>query len=89
MVPLESVTKTLQNNCITSSDVRSFFDAVVEQYPDANNRLITSVDIVHCPSFESGIVKIQRGDAGWLTQEERFVVCELREARIESVVINK
>lgn len=55
---LETVTKMLQDNSSTMNYVCALFDAVMDKFPFKSNRLITSAPIIHCPQFESVIVKL-------------------------------
>ena len=68
--PLNSVTKQLKDDNITVSDCRTFFDAVIEIFPETTCRLTSTAGIVACPIFESGIVKLQRNNVGLLAREE-------------------
>lgn len=70
--PLDEVTKLLQSESTTVSDARALFDAVIQKYPDTTSRLASSAKIVHCPNFESGIVKIQRKNCSALSREEKL-----------------
>lgn len=67
----EKITKQLQNSHTTLSDVRAIFDAVIEEYPSLDFYLKPDAQIVHSPSFESGIVKILDDEVDQLTQRER------------------
>ena len=71
---LESVSKALQEERTSISDVRAMFDAVIEEFPETTDRLTSSAAIVHSPLLESGIVKVQRGKNGALSREERSVL---------------
>ena len=75
--PFESVTQALQDESLTVSDAQALFDAVIEKYPDTAERLTSSAEIVHCPNFESALVKIQRGNISALSREEKFCVYDL------------
>ena len=59
---LDSVTKELQREITTMSDVRALFDGVIEEFPDQH------------PFFESGIVKIQTGNSLAMSSEEKSAV---------------
>ncbi|RLO06368.1 hypothetical protein DYB28_011580 [Aphanomyces astaci] len=72
---LNSITLALQNEECTVFDVRRIFDTVVEDYPDAARRLGETADIVHYPGFESGVVKILRGN------EEGMSATEVRDVQ--------
>ena len=78
MEKLESVTKALQRNDTTISDVRAMFDAVVESYPETSGKLSSRAAIVHCAEFESAIVNLQRQNAAGLSYEEEESVKCLR-----------
>ena len=59
---LESATKALQKNNISVSDPLALFDAVTKKFPDTVDRLSSSAGIIDLIKFESGIVKIHRGN---------------------------
>ena len=67
---VESVTKTLQDTATTMSDVRDMFDSIMEDYPETEIRLSATAPIVHKPTFESAVVKVQRGEGQTMTHEE-------------------
>lgn len=67
---LESVSKTLQDDSTTMSDVRSLFDAVLESYPICEERLSPSAPIVLDKVFESALVQIQRGRSAELSPSQ-------------------
>jgi hypothetical protein len=53
--------------------VRKLFDFLIKKYPSIRSKLSQNADIVHSKAFESGIVKILRGEQ--LNYEEELV-CE-------------
>jgi len=69
---LDSVTKELQKDAVTSADVRALFDGVIESYPSTANRLGPRPKIVHAPDFESAIVKMQEGNFKSSNQNEKL-----------------
>ncbi|KAG6611487.1 uncharacterized protein IUM83_15634 [Phytophthora cinnamomi] len=72
LTAFEGVTKALQKTTLTLSAVRRLFDQVVKKYPAMKARLAVNAAIVNYPNLESGLVKLQRGEA--LTAAEK-VVC--------------
>lgn len=70
----ESVTKALQKDDTSLSEVRAIFDEVIDKLPETDCRLSSTANIVHCVWFESAIVKIQRGNSNALSREEQFFV---------------
>ncbi len=58
---LGTITKALQSENTTLSDVRAYFDGFIEIYPEILERLGRGADIVLRPYFKSGIVKLQQG----------------------------
>lgn len=72
----ESVTKALQTDKTSMSDVRTIFDAVIGEHPSTHSRLSATAPIVHCPEFESGVVEVQRGSPNALTVEEQLCMKE-------------
>lgn len=78
---LESVTKMLQEESTSVSDVRAMFDAVIEEFPETTDRLTSSAEIVHSPLFESAVVKVQRGNSSALSREERAMLSSLELVR--------
>ena len=75
--PLESVTKSLQHEGRTVSEVRILFDAVIENYSGTATRLFSSAEIVHSPEFESAVVKLQQGNTLALSREEEISITRL------------
>ena len=73
----ECVTKELQKDKTSISDVRIIFDALIDQFQSTANRLGSNATIVHCKDFESGVVKLQRGNAITLSREEKRAVAPL------------
>lgn len=72
----ESVTKALQKDNTSLADVRALFDATIDEHPTTYCRLSSTADIVHCPWFESALVKVQRGMIAVLSIEEQvFMAC--------------
>ena len=82
----EFVTKALQNDTTSVSDLRAIFATIIEKNPWVLPRLSSNARIVHCPRFESDIFKLQRNSAQTLTTEERvsLVSFELRDKIKES-----
>ncbi|KAF1778263.1 hypothetical protein GQ600_1672 [Phytophthora cactorum] len=75
---IESVSKELQSKSVSIADVRSYFDALIELWPEFAT---SSCCNVHNPHFEAGCVKVQRGESAELTRSEkaalsRFAVLE-------------
>eukprot|EP00171_Calliarthron_tuberculosum_P001888 IDg1888t1 len=71
---LESVTKALQDDSTTMSDVRGLFDAVIDRYPETACKLTSSASIVHNPIFENAVVKVQLENCNALSREERLAM---------------
>lgn len=71
---LDSVTKTLQRNSITLSEVRILFDAVISKFPETSRRLSSNAPIVTNPTLESALVRVQEGQISALSQVERDVL---------------
>ncbi|KAF1775219.1 Ribonuclease H-like domain [Phytophthora cactorum] len=78
---IESVSKELQSKSVSIADVRSYFDALIELWPEFATYLGPRGAIVHNTHFEAGCVKVQRGELAKLTRSEkaalsRFAVLE-------------
>ena len=71
---LDTVTLALQAEKCTIATVRYIFDEVMKDFPSMVYRLSPSADIVHNDIFEKGVVKIQEGNAGFLTEDEKKAV---------------
>jgi len=67
---LWSVMEALQSPSLSLHQVRSLFDSVMELFPSMNQYISPNSDIVHSPSFESGIVKLLRHDINFTQLEE-------------------
>ena len=75
---LNSITKALQSSDLTLGDVRQLFNDTISAFPQMENRLKKDADIVHCPHFESGIVKIQ--------DNEKYLLSSLEEDAVKHLV---
>jgi len=56
---IDSITKALQSDALTISEVRCYFDSIIEIYPGTISRLGPQCAIVEQPNFESALIKIQ------------------------------
>ncbi len=63
----DTVTKSLQNDTTTCSDVRLLFDAVIAKYPKTELKLGANATIAHQLFFEMAITKIQNYEERCLT----------------------
>ncbi|ETP50142.1 hypothetical protein F442_04453 [Phytophthora nicotianae P10297] len=70
------VTKALQKTTLNLSAVHRLFDQVVKKYPAMKARLVANAAIVNYPNLESGLVKLQRGEA--LTAAEKVACSQFR-----------
>ena len=68
---MDSITKALQSEKTDLSDVRVLFDNVIKKYPSLTTYLGAEAEIVHNPSFESALVKIQDRKFEALTDAEQ------------------
>ena len=75
--PLESVSKILQDDKPSVSDVRTLFDYVIDKYPETATRLKANADIVLNLDFENAIVKVQRDNIRGLSWEESLSISRL------------
>ena len=78
MRELDSVTKALQRESLTLSDVRLLFDAILEKYPKEGSRLKSDAATVQNLDFESGIIKILNQIADKMTPLEFDATLELK-----------
>jgi hypothetical protein len=80
---LVSVTVTQQHRDTTLSNSNFLYRTIIAEHPDAESfqqYLLPTSPIVHCPTFENAIVKIQEKKEGDLTEEEaESVACLLRD----------
>ena len=72
----ESITLQLQDSKINMSDVRSIFDLCIESNPSWNYYLAPDSKIIHCPDFESAIVKVIDGNTAELSGRELRTVLQ-------------
>ncbi|ETI34368.1 hypothetical protein F443_19114 [Phytophthora nicotianae P1569] len=77
---VESVSKALQGSDVSLLDVRVWFDALIAKKESYSNYLYTNGDfviliilaeIVHRPDFESGCVRVLKGQGQRLTRSEK------------------
>ena len=73
----ECVSKELQKDKTSISDVRIIFDTLIDRFASTANQLGSNATIVHCKHFESGVVKLLRGNAVTLSREEKCAVAPL------------
>ncbi|ETP10118.1 hypothetical protein F441_14161 [Phytophthora nicotianae CJ01A1] len=69
---VESVSKALQGSA-DLLDVREWFDGLIAMKPQYAHYLAPRADIVHSPDFESGCVRVLRGNSNRLTRTEKAV----------------
>ena len=74
---LNQLTIYLQSSSLTLLDVRVSFDRVVAIHPEMGKYLSPTATIVHCPLFDSGIIKILNGRESELSPEEIKVLIKL------------
>ncbi|ETN16736.1 hypothetical protein PPTG_05879 [Phytophthora nicotianae INRA-310] len=67
---VESVSKRLQANRLTSLDARDLFDGLLEIQPSFAKYIAPDANIVHWPDFEKAVVKVLTGHAALLTDAE-------------------
>lgn len=58
--------------------VRAAFDTLIADYPVTRKHLAASADIVHDKLFESGVVKVLRGDERALTNQEKHSLARFK-----------
>lgn len=75
---LESVTKVLQDDSISISDVKHLFEEVVTSFESTNDKLRPDADIILNPEFESAIAKIQDNKESTLSSLENISVENLK-----------
>lgn len=71
---LEAVTKKLQCENLTLSDVRTLFDFVLDKYPSMDHYLASDSKFIFFPAFELGLVKIIEEDYDAMTADEKLAV---------------
>jgi len=73
---LSSVMTKLQDPSLNLANVRTLFDGTLVKFPDFSH-IDEGSNIVHSPSFESGVVKLLRGQQHSLTDEEEVALSVL------------
>ena len=71
----QSVTKKLQEDNITMSQVRVLFDGLIAEYQSCSHHLSSNATIIYSPVFEKGIIKIQQNEQSLLPLEEYAIAC--------------
>ena len=74
---LDTVTKALQDECVTLAEARGLFDEVMAYFPCTKARLGTAANIIENKTFEMAIVKIQSKKEKNLTAAESRTVRDL------------
>ena len=64
----------LQEDNTTMAFTRGMFDKLIRKVPSTASHLEWNSNIVHSPTFESAVVKLQRGEEDTLNSEERRAV---------------
>ena len=77
LCPFYSVSRALKDDTTTMSDLRTLFDAVIDEFPETANRLNSSAHIVLYSEFEKAIVKLQVGNVSGLSQDEALSISKL------------
>lgn len=78
MKNLEGIQVDLQTDEMTLLDVRDSFDEVLDKFPQMRDRLKEDARIVHNPTFEAAVCRIQAGREDDLNDEQRAAVAHLR-----------
>ncbi|KAG6951963.1 hypothetical protein JG688_00013496, partial [Phytophthora aleatoria] len=68
---IESVSKALQGGKVNLLDVRVWFDGLIAAKEQYSRYYAPRADIVHSPDFESGCVRVLKGQAFRLTRAEK------------------
>jgi len=89
MTEWDSITVALQRDSMTVAQARDLFDFVCFEYPAMVGRLGADADIVAMPGFETALVKVQRGLASTLTDEEILAVAHLRSHELQEEQANE
>ncbi|KAE9248297.1 hypothetical protein PF004_g3914 [Phytophthora fragariae] len=71
---MESVSKALQGEDEDLLDVREWFNGLIAVKPDYAKYLGPRADIVHSPDFESGCVRVLRGNTNRPIRAEKAVL---------------
>ncbi|KAG6953164.1 hypothetical protein JG688_00012961 [Phytophthora aleatoria] len=79
---VEFVSKALQSNGTDLLDVRDWFDGLIAVNPEYSNYLGPRADIVPSRDFESGCVRMLRGNASRLTRAEKAELSAFAEGTV-------
>jgi hypothetical protein len=76
LLAMLDVTLSLQKEGLLLSDARAFFDALMADYKDYNlgKYLGKDAQIIHSPTFESGLIKISDGNEKDMTVQEKIAL---------------
>lgn len=78
MSDLDSITLQLQDDHTTISDARDMFDAIMHRHGCTKHRLAQNAPIVENVTFESALIKVQRGEENKLSTQEKKAISHLR-----------
>lgn len=81
---LDSITKELQKESTTMCEARTLFDGVLSEFPEMENRLSATSNIIENKVFEAAIIKIQDGRQADLTAREAQTVSHLQQQESEA-----
>lgn len=81
----DNVSKQLQDQNCTLSEVRILFDAIINAYPGMEHYLAPNSHIVHSKNFESGIVKVIDEQYDQLSPNEKECMSVFQTSTAEEV----
>ena len=82
LTDLDAVTKVLQAESTTVMKARDMQDETVAEFPQLHDRLSSTANIVHSPTFESAVVRIQAGEDASMSSAEKRAVQKLRSVHL-------
>jgi len=74
---LNELTIYLQKSTLNLANVRKCFDKVSSKHSNMKKYLDVNSPIVHCPYFDSGIIKVLEGNEEQLNDEEKQLISKL------------
>ena len=79
-----SVQKSLQKEDVGLADARILFDHITKEYPLMKKYLASDAGIVHSPTFEKAVIKIQNEKTTQLSDDETDAIVILKLEQSES-----
>jgi hypothetical protein len=80
---LQSITIALQRDDLRLCEARALLSGTIKLIPSEMEYLAADATILHLPSFQSAVIKVQKEDNASLSQVEENLLADIRASRVE------